>query len=88
MELYRILLQLSRLQSTDNKPPRYSTVLNGHLDPYRPLDTDGNPLGTDGNSMELHRILGSVKLAVDSDSYWGNAMIGMYHGKRKVVLHL
>ena len=29
---------------------------------------------------------GSVKLAVDSDSYWGNAMIGMYRGKRKVVL--
>ena len=29
---------------------------------------------------------GSVKLAVDSYSYWGNAMIGMYRGKRKVVL--
>ena len=29
---------------------------------------------------------GSVKPAVDSDSYWGNAMIGMYRGKRKVVL--
>ena len=25
---------------------------------------------------------GSVKLAADSDSYWGNAMIGMYFGKR------
>ena len=23
-----------------------------------------------------------MKLAVDSDSYWGNAMIGMYFGKR------
>ena len=34
----------------------------------------------------LYRVLiGSVKLAVDSDSYWGNAVIGMYRGKRKVV---
>ena len=39
----------------------------------------------------MHRIQvqkGSVKLAVDSDSYWGNAMIGMYLGKRKVALYI
>ena len=33
-------------------------------------------------------IEGSVKLAVDSDSYWVNAMIGMYLGKRKVALYI
>ena len=38
--------------------------------------------------ISIWHSLGSVKLAVDSDSYWGNAMIGMYLGKRKVALYI
>ena len=37
------------------------------------------------NNSCFTQVDGSVKLAVDSDSYWGNAVIGMYRGKRKVV---
>ena len=84
MELYRILLQLSRLQSTDNKPPRYSTVLHGHIDPYRPLGTDGNPLGTDRNSMELQRILLQSTMLQSTDNkptenrHWGKAITNFF----------